>query len=206
MAACASDQALGDLTPVIDAQAGKASACTQHRSHTRSLPPPLPLPSPRLQVYVKCSRGLQLGNQRALRPVFIVIFATMALMYMRNIFRTAESVQGFGGYLGTHEAYLYIFDFAPIATSCLLFTAVHFGVHLPQPEEQRAPEADVEKGGKASQSQDPRLSASGPRVAGAAAVALGLPVYVPGQPQQPGSSAGATAAAASGGAVPPISS
>lgn len=67
------------------------------------------------------------GSSSSFRPVFGCIYATTLLLHLRNIFRVAEFAQGHGGEASAHEYYLFVFDFAPVFASILLFTALHFG-------------------------------------------------------------------------------
>ncbi|KIY97311.1 hypothetical protein MNEG_10650 [Monoraphidium neglectum] len=66
----------------------------------------------------------------ALRPMFGCMYATIALMYVRNIFRVIEFGQGYKGYLATHEVFFYVFDFVPIFSCFLLFTWLNYGFYF----------------------------------------------------------------------------
>ena len=66
-----------------------------------------------------------------LRPVFGALYASLALLYIRNIYRVVEFADGYNGFIATHEAFHYIFDFAPVFACCCVFTIWHFGFYLP---------------------------------------------------------------------------
>ena len=55
----------------------------------------------------------------------LVLFAASLLIMVRSIFRVAEYLQGFDGYLLSHEAYLYIFDGLLMWLNMLLFNWLH---------------------------------------------------------------------------------
>lgn len=78
-------------------------------------------------LYVKRSDRFGYANNQHFKPVFICLYATIALMYIRNIFCVIEFALGYDSYLATHELFLYIFDFAPIYACFLCFTFMHYG-------------------------------------------------------------------------------
>lgn len=47
------------------------------------------------------------------------------LIMVRSIFRAAEYLQGFNGYLLRHEAYLYVFDAVLMLLVMVLFNWIH---------------------------------------------------------------------------------
>jgi hypothetical protein len=69
------------------------------------------------------------GN-KLFRGVFVCLYATIALQFVRNVFRVIEFYYGYNGELATHELYLYIFDFAPIYACFLFFAFMHYGFWL----------------------------------------------------------------------------
>ncbi|KAG2425793.1 hypothetical protein HXX76_013418 [Chlamydomonas incerta] len=89
-----------------------------------------------LTAWAQTNRGFGLRERsKALIPrlgtVFACLYTTIALMYLRNIFRTVEFIMGYDGYLATHEAFFYGFDFVPIFGSVLIFCVWHFGYYMP---------------------------------------------------------------------------
>ena len=48
------------------------------------------------------------------RTLLYVLFFAAALIIVRCIYRIIEAAQGSGGYLATHEAYIYVFDALPM--------------------------------------------------------------------------------------------
>lgn len=55
----------------------------------------------------------------------ISLYATSGLISMRNIVRTIEYALGTDGYIITHEAFLYVFDAAPMVTVMLMMAFVY---------------------------------------------------------------------------------
>lgn len=67
-----------------------------------------------------------------LNRVLFALYATIVLLYIRNIFRVIEFVMGYDSYVATHEEYFWVFDFAMICSCCILYTVFHFGRYLPK--------------------------------------------------------------------------
>lgn len=70
--------------------------------------------------------------RRALRRrglfTFAVVFASATLLvYLRTVFRLAETAQGLMGSIQTHEIYFACLEFAPLALAVLLFAMWHPG-------------------------------------------------------------------------------
>lgn len=53
------------------------------------------------------------------------LYAAGLLIMVRSIFRAVEYLQGFDGYLLSHEAYLYIFDALLMFIVMVLFNIIH---------------------------------------------------------------------------------
>lgn len=73
-------------------------------------------------------------------------------MYVRNVFRFIKFTQGYDGYLASHETYFYIFDFALIFSSFLLYLWFHFGLYM-TPERLSCPVSSVQLGKKVASAQ-----------------------------------------------------
>lgn len=58
------------------------------------------------------------------RHMFALYLGSVVIM-IRSIFRAVEYLQGFDGYLLSHEAYLYIFDATLMFLVMILFNYVH---------------------------------------------------------------------------------
>eukprot|EP00198_Chlamydomonas_reinhardtii_P000961 XP_001690296.1 predicted protein [Chlamydomonas reinhardtii] len=91
-----------------------------------------------LTAWVQTSKDFALRDRTAaaglvprLGTVFACLYTTIVLMYLRNIFRTVEFIMGYDGYLATHEAFFYGFDFVPIFGCVVLFCVWHFGYYMP---------------------------------------------------------------------------
>jgi hypothetical protein len=54
-----------------------------------------------------------------------VLFAASMLVMVRSVFRVVEYLQGFDGYLLSHEVYLYIFDGLLMFIMMALFNWIH---------------------------------------------------------------------------------
>ncbi|KAG2447526.1 hypothetical protein HYH02_007450 [Chlamydomonas schloesseri] len=85
-----------------------------------------------------------------LGTVFACLYTTIVLMYVRNIFRTVEFIMGYDGYLATHEAFFYGFDFVPIFGSVLIFCVWHFGYYMPPPAKGAAAGSSFAAAGSSS--------------------------------------------------------
>ena len=94
-------------------------------------------------IYINRCKVYGLSYDKRFRPVFIGLYSTIGLMYIRNVFRFIEFTQGYDGYLASHETYFYIFDFALIFSSCLLYLCFHFGLYM-SPERLLRPVAGHE--------------------------------------------------------------
>lgn len=56
-----------------------------------------------------------------------VLYATSSLILVRSVFRVVEYLQGNGGYLISHEIFLYIFDAVLMAVTMLIFGIWYIG-------------------------------------------------------------------------------
>lgn len=83
-----------------------------------------------ITLYMNLNRKYGLRGVKAFRPIFICLYSTIALMYIRSIFRVVEFSGGWFGNVATHEAYFYCFDFLMIFFCFVIFTWYHFGFYL----------------------------------------------------------------------------
>lgn len=83
-----------------------------------------------LVIYTHSSPQFGLGSDPTLRKVYICLYSTITLMFIRNIFRVVEFAQGWDGYLASHEAFFYGLDFVPIFFCFVFFSVFHFGFYL----------------------------------------------------------------------------
>ncbi|PYI18052.1 RTA1-domain-containing protein [Aspergillus japonicus CBS 114.51] len=68
------------------------------------------------------------GTEGPAYAVFCGVFGLATLLvYLRTIFRLAETAEGLGATLATHEVYFACLEFAPIAAVVLLFAVWHPG-------------------------------------------------------------------------------
>ena len=66
-------------------------------------------------------------NVLALNPVFICLWCTIILLYIRNIYRTIEFSSGWTSYVDTNEWCFMAFESVPILLACYTLSAFHFG-------------------------------------------------------------------------------
>lgn len=57
--------------------------------------------------------------------ILIVLYVVSVLILVRSIFRLVEFIDGYGGYLMTHEVYLYIFDAVPMSAAMAVMSYWH---------------------------------------------------------------------------------
>jgi hypothetical protein len=83
-----------------------------------------------ITVYMQTDEKFGFRGDKLFRGVFVCLYSTIALQFVRNVFRVIEFYYGYNGELATHELYLYIFDFAPIYACFLFFAFMHYGLWL----------------------------------------------------------------------------
>ena len=98
-----------------------------------------------ITLYIHRSRKFCLRGEPQYIPAFCCLYSTIALMYIRNIYRLVEFSGGFRGTIASNETYFYIFDFTMIWLCFLLFTVFHFGFYLKSAV--LAPDATVKRQG-----------------------------------------------------------
>lgn len=81
----------------------------------------------------RCLRAKVL-NQK-LRMTITLLYASSALILIRNIYRVVETFQGYTGYLQTHEAFFYVFDGGLMLTNSIMFNTYHPTRFLPRTNE-----------------------------------------------------------------------
>jgi hypothetical protein len=59
------------------------------------------------------------------RKHLVILYIASVLIMIRSIFRVVEYLQGFSGYLLSHEVYLYIFDSVLMLCVVIIFNIVH---------------------------------------------------------------------------------
>ncbi|CRL17754.1 RTA1 like protein [Penicillium camemberti] len=64
-------------------------------------------------------------------PLFAAMILSIVCIYIRSIYRTIELVQGWDGYLITHESYFVALDGAMMVVSVAVFNVLHPGWMLP---------------------------------------------------------------------------
>jgi hypothetical protein len=110
-------------------------------------------------MYVQRSSKYGFRGQQRLRGLWFCLYATIFLMYLRNVFRVIEFIQGYDGYLATHERFLYGFDFAPLYACFILFSVFHYGFYLgPQAQQAQLPATGAEASAVAAATLDKQAS------------------------------------------------
>lgn len=75
------------------------------------------------------------------RRVMTCLFVTIALLYVRSIYRVAEYATGYDGPIATAEWAFYVFDSAIIVACFLVYYIWFVGDHLPEPSSASARES-----------------------------------------------------------------
>lgn len=79
------------------------------------------------------------------RRYLIVLYTTSGLILVRSIFRVIEYLQGNGGYLISHEIFLYVFDTILMAITMAIFL-IWYVEHLESPKGGRRGKSGSAKG------------------------------------------------------------
>ena len=66
-------------------------------------------------------------ENKAWKRHMLILYATSILIMVRSLFRLVEYLQGFDGYLLSHEVYLYILDAALMLFVLVLLNWIHPG-------------------------------------------------------------------------------
>lgn len=68
---------------------------------------------------------------RKLRMIIILLYASSAMIMVRNIYRVVYVWQGYEGYLAKHEALFYVFDATVMLANSVMFNIWHPLMYLP---------------------------------------------------------------------------
>jgi len=66
-----------------------------------------------------------------LRTIIILLYASSAIIMVRNIYRVVDVWEGYTGYLETHEAFFYVFDAAVMLVNSVMLNVWHPPMYLP---------------------------------------------------------------------------
>lgn len=85
-------------------------------------------------------------------PFFFALGSTSALVFLRTIFRLAETSQGVFGYLSSHEVFFAVLEFTPVVIAVWIMVVWHPGRWLPNgalvdPQSRISSSPSVEKAG-----------------------------------------------------------
>lgn len=78
----------------------------------------------------RCIKAKNIITPRV-RSVFFLLYASSGLILVRNIYRVIEVFEGTDGYIGSHEAFLWVFDGAFMITNTVMFNIMHPMMFLP---------------------------------------------------------------------------
>lgn len=78
----------------------------------------------------RCLKAKNIVTPR-LRSVFILLYVSSGLILVRNIYRVIEVFEGLDGYIGSHEAFFYVFDGALMLINTVMFNIMHPMMFLP---------------------------------------------------------------------------
>lgn len=66
-----------------------------------------------------------------LRTIIILLYASSAIIMVRNIYRVVDVWEGYTGYLEMHEAFFYVFDAAVMLANSVVLNVWHPSIYLP---------------------------------------------------------------------------
>lgn len=89
------------------------------------------------------------GRPNAKRSLILCLYVTMALLYIRSIYRVAEYATGYGGPVARLEWAFYVFDALVIAISFLVYCVFFIGNYLPKHDAEEVNVVDDVQGEKA---------------------------------------------------------
>lgn len=76
--------------------------------------------------YLQCSRKFRLSGVPATTPLFRGMYVTIALLFVRNVYRVAEFASGIDNYLVANEWVFYVFDAAMIWLALMAYAWWNF--------------------------------------------------------------------------------
>ncbi len=80
----------------------------------------------------KARKAATSTSSSGLRQFSAALVVSSLLVYLRTIFRLAETAEGVGGYASTHEAFFGALEFAPIVLAIVILGWWHPGKLLPK--------------------------------------------------------------------------
>jgi hypothetical protein len=79
-------------------------------------------------------------------PLMFAMIFSVVCIYIRSIYRTIELLQGWTGYLITHEPYFLGLDGSLMVAAVAVFNFIHPGWFLPDPKKNSAPPVGYDEG------------------------------------------------------------
>ncbi len=80
--------------------------------------------------HVRCVSANVFGHK--IQTVMYVLYVSTALILTRSVYRTVEYFEGYGGYLGAHEAFFWVFEASLMLVNSVLLNVWHPGRYLPR--------------------------------------------------------------------------
>lgn len=90
-------------------------------------------------------------------PLFGAMIFSIICIYIRSIYRTIELLQGWTGYLITHESYFIALDGAMMIASVVIFNLLHPGWLLPKEKAPLSTKRDVSSADGLEMNRNPPL-------------------------------------------------
>jgi SNF family Na+-dependent transporter len=88
----------------------------------------------------------QLASDRPWTKHMVSLYIVSILIFVRSIVRAVEYIEGQGGYLMSHEVYLYVFDGVPMYLAVVCMIIIHPGEVKKYVRQQKASNEAVEEG------------------------------------------------------------
>lgn len=85
--------------------------------------------------FVTYGKAFNLRRVKSLRGIFIQLFGTTLLLFVRNLYRLLEFAAGLDGPIMSHEWIFYTFETLPLLLCFVLYVTLPFGKVLPSGED-----------------------------------------------------------------------
>lgn len=93
--------------------------------------------------FLKARKMLTSTGHGGLMQFSWALVTSSILVYLRTIFRMAETASGFNSYVSTHEAFFGALEFAPIVCAILIMGWWHPGLWVPRSSPNRRGESEM---------------------------------------------------------------
>lgn len=82
--------------------------------------------------FLRRTRNRNSTVRKAMRPLIAATIFSVTLIYIRSIYRTIELLQGWSGFLITHERYFIALDGAMMILAVGVYNVIFPGIFLPE--------------------------------------------------------------------------